>query len=165
MISSRDLASRYAAYLHVQLMGDETEGFDFGLWLDAYWHAQAELTDEPCSGDRAELDRPASPISWIDHEETIIGLLAGRAGGCYRIPIQARPPAISLYLDDAEGCSTGSAAQERAFAHAQDVVAPAVTTRSMVDWRRVARSSDRTAPALTPFSDGGIEPVYGETAG
>jgi hypothetical protein len=162
MISSRDLAKRYAAYLHTQLFGDETEGVDFGLWLDAHWSQDMGLSDDPCSGDRTALDRPQNPITWIEQDEMIVGLLSGPARGCYRVPVQSVPPTIALYLDDADGCSTGSALQERAFTLGRaDAELSAPTTTA--DWLTLATMDPVPAlpkplmPELVP------EPAFGET--
>jgi hypothetical protein len=163
MISSRDLAKRYAAYLHTQLFGDETEGVDFGLWLDAHWSQDMGLSDDPCSGDRTALDRPQSPITWIEQDEMIVGLLSGRARGCYRVPVRSVPPTIALYLDDADGCSTGSALQERAFTLSREDAELFVPTMAAADWLNHA-PTDPTPTLPGPLMPELIpDPAFGET--
>src|SRR5688500_17702069 len=104
MISAREMSRLYAAYLFAQLAGDEVESVDFGLWLDAHWLETVTLPDEPCLADADGVVAPDGAISWIEHEGEIVGLLAGRTRGCYRIPRSATPPVVALLLDDAPGC-------------------------------------------------------------
>jgi hypothetical protein len=124
MVSVRDLQERYLLYLHTQLSGDPfaVEGVDFGLWLDAHWE-DAPLGWDGCHYGAATAGPIARPVAWIESDEEIIGLLAGRPRGRYRIPVDAWLPEIALFLDDAPECSTGSVQQERAFA-AVDVAVP-----------------------------------------
>jgi hypothetical protein len=115
-ITARLLAERYAAYLHAQLLGDETETVDFGLWLDDRWCEHPLFVDEPCADDANGVGGADHAVTWIERDDEVIGVLTGPARGCYRVPLDAMPPIVALYLDDAEGCSTGSLAQERASA-------------------------------------------------
>jgi hypothetical protein len=122
MISARDLAQRYAAYLHAQLVGDDTEAVDFGLWLDEHWTEMPPLPDEPLPDSLVGEADPGNAVTWIEHDGEIVGLLAGRPRGCYRIPIDSSPPVVALFADDAMECSTGSVRQERAFASGRNNV-------------------------------------------
>jgi|SRR5215217_5600024 len=122
MTSAREMSRLYGVCLHSHLAGDEVESVDFGLWLDAYWIETVVLPDESCLADADRTRTPRDEITWIEHEDEIVGFLPGRARGCYRIPRGAKPPVIALLLDDAEGCSTGSAHQERASAIRDDNV-------------------------------------------
>jgi hypothetical protein len=120
MTSARELANTYAAFFTAQLIGEEIETIDFGLWLDEYWEDASGRRIEAC---RDDLDIEATPhhrIEWLEEGEEIIGLLAGRYRGCFRIPLTATPPHVALMLDDAPACSTGSIHQERA--HVADTV-------------------------------------------
>jgi hypothetical protein len=115
MISAHTFAHQYRTYLHAQLSGDEIESIDFGLWLDEHWLETPELLDEPCLDDVNGNAPPDSSVTWIEHDGHVVGMLAGRSRGCFRIPVTATPPVIALYLDDASDCTTGSVHQERAL--------------------------------------------------
>lgn len=116
MTSARDLAAAYAIYAAAQLQGDETETLDFGHWLDLHWHDDPE--GEPCLDDSDGFAARGTAVEWFEQGEEVVGVLAGRYRGCYRVPIASRPPVIALMLDDADGCSTGSVHQERAHVRA-----------------------------------------------
>lgn len=106
------LAARYAAYLTAQLNGDEIETIDFGVWLDAHWHEGSDLPIPDCQDD-VDGSRVGNAITWIEHEGALLGLLAGQPLGCYRIAVTELVPPVAIYLDDHDGCSTGSSLQER----------------------------------------------------
>lgn len=147
MISARDMSQRYAAYLHTQLIGDETEAVDFGLWLDQHWADNPALPDEPCLDDIDGEAEPGSAVTWFERDGAIIGLLAGRNRGCYRIPLTGTPPAVALFADDALECSTGSVLQERAFALGRDE-APRLPVSISVFSLRDERSPQTQSPPL-----------------
>lgn len=133
--SAREMSRTYARYLFAQLAGDEVESLDYGIWLDAHWQETIPLPDEPCLADADGIHVPGDAVAWIEHDGAIIGLLAGRRRGCYRIPLDEQPPAIALMLDDALGCSTGSVHQERLHTQrrpADTVATPVVSLRSGV---------------------------------
>lgn len=167
MVSARELARQYAIYLSTQLAGDQTEGIDFGLWLDQHWCEQPELPDDLCLDleDAADFDAQASrAVTWIERDGEVIGLLAGRSRGCYRIPANATPPPIALLLDDARGCSTGSLAQERAFALARETSVQPVQPAPR-DLGTIPPAPERSRPAPLPIPanppDPGAEPSLG----
>jgi len=141
MTSAREMSRQYGVYLFSQLAGDEVESVDFGLWLDAYWIEVEVPPEESCIADADHARAPRDAITWIEREEEIVGMLPGRARGCYHIPRGVKPPVIALLLDDAEGCSTGSVHQERALALRQDQVLDSATT--------AARHSVAPSPAPT----------------
>jgi len=160
MTSAREMSRQYGVYLFSQLAGDEVESVDFGLWLDAYWIEVEVPPEESCIADADHARAPRDAITWIEREEEIVGMLPGRARGCYHIPRGARSPVIALLLDDAEGCSTGSVHQERALAYRQDQVLDAATP---VTRRSVAASPAPLAspPYPTPASTPGIASEIG----
>ena len=140
--SAQEMSRTYALYLFAQLAGDEVESVDYGLWLDAHWQETDALPDEPCLADADSIHGTGGAVAWQEHDGAIIGLLAGRRRGCYRIPLEQRPPAIALMLDDATGCSTGSMFQERAHDEFQPVD---VVTSSVIAPRR---TTERPASGL-----------------
>src|SRR5829696_2293952 len=139
---AKEMSRTFALFLFAQLAGDEVESIDYGLRLDAHWQETDALPDEPCLSDADGIHGVGGAVAWLEHDGTIFGLLAGRRRGYYRIPLDERPPAIALMLDDATGCSTGSMSQERAHVEFQPVD---VVTNSIVAPRRTA---DRPAPSL-----------------
>ena len=149
MISARELSQRYAVYLNSQLAGDENESIDFGLWLDEHWLELPALPDEPCLDDMDGEAAPGGAVTWIERGGEIVGLLAGRSRGCYRIPIDSTPPVVALFADDAMGCSTGSVFQERAFASRDDALMRpiSISVSHMVERRRQPQGLPVTLPA------------------
>lgn len=149
MTSAGDLTHRYAAYLHTQLLGDDTESVDFGLWLDEHWSEGSPDGDDFCLDETTGQAVSGCAMTWVEREGEIVGFLAGRARGCYRVPRDSEPPAIALYLDDAPGCSTGSAIQERAFAlaHGRVAATPILISILSLEDEPLARAPLGIAPA------------------
>lgn len=154
MTSARELAIAYAAFLTAQLLGEERETIDFGLWLDEHWEDASGRRGDACLDDIDVQGTPHRAIEWIEEDGEIIGLLAGRYRGCFRVPVNAAPPPVALMLDDALACSTGSVHQERAHvadAETAEARRPAVTPQASL------KPDDRRGPRLVEPPD---RPVF-----
>jgi len=150
MTSSRELAETYATYAQAQLSGDEIETIDFGLWLDDHWHQHRLGRHETCLDDLDGAVAAGCAIEWLDDGDDVLGILAGRDLGHYRVRADERPPAIALLIDDVPGCSTGSMRHERAHVsnHLVDVQ---IVTMTMPEWGHSAPTPN--LPRVIPPDD------------
>jgi len=94
--SAADLARRYDRYVSALWRGESDEVRRFAAWLKGCWGLDGPPEPEGPPAAISALGGAGTSIRWYEQDGAVLGYIPGVAHRCYRVPIDAEPPAISF---------------------------------------------------------------------
>jgi hypothetical protein len=89
----QDLARAYDRGIAARWRGDEDDAHAFAAWLATYWVPDAPPPPAGPPSAVSVLGAAGAGIRWYAAGRAVLGYVGGQARGCYRVPLEAVPPA------------------------------------------------------------------------
>jgi hypothetical protein len=94
-ISPTEIALVYDRFVSARWRGEDEAADTFATWFEAHWTGQAPPEpDDPPQG-ASTLGGGGTGIRWYAQDDVVLGYVAGRADGCYRVAAGETVPRLT----------------------------------------------------------------------
>ncbi|MDP9366419.1 MAG: hypothetical protein M3Q10_19715 [Chloroflexota bacterium] len=94
--SAADLARGYDRYVSAFWRGESDEVRRFAAWLRECWGLAGPPEPEGPPAAISALGGAGTSIRWYERDGVVLGYIPGVPHRCYRVPVDAEPPPISV---------------------------------------------------------------------